>query len=227
MIKVERCGKYGIVLETESAVYILDFSEGTLPSHYLMNSKPKLFLVSRRDTMHYSESITSYHFPILASYDFKGIEGEGVHIMNAGDFMHLGYAKVRAFTSTRRGLVYVIEEGTIRILLGGDLNLWHWPDRFSDDQIQEAILRYYGVLYQLRSLGPYDLALTAIDPVMQVDTDRASRELITALKPKVFIPTGYRKSLEIETFVLWSKSQNETRVISSDINEILYLEGID
>lgn len=227
LVKIERCGAYGVVIETDKAVYICDYSNGTLPSQYLINSKPKMFLISRRDVNHYSKSIESYYFPIVASYDFSGMVKNHYRIMNPGDSLHVGYSKIRALASTRRGLIYVIEEDGMRILFGGDLNLWHWPDMYSEIQTQEAILRFYGVLHSLSKIGTYDLSFIAIDPIMRVDTDRSAREIVNVLKPKVFIPIGYKVREDVEPFYMWSKSQEHTEIVIADVGDAIHLKGIN
>lgn len=213
MFTLEYCSQNGVIVETDEGIYIFDYTQGTLPSHYLLSKKRKLFLVSRNDAQHYTAALPNYKLPIVASYDFQSMGLHDAWILKAHDTLHFGSVKISALPTTRRGLCYVLEEREKTIFFGGDFNLWHWPNLFNEDQVHEEFLKYYAILKEIQALAPFDLALSCVNPMMPVDTDRGARELIQMIKPRVFMPIGFQEHQRIETFGMWGQSLSDTRVV--------------
>ncbi len=222
MLNVEYCGLNGIIVETEVAIYILDYTIGELPSHYLMSKKPKQFIVSRNAIEHFSDSIESYHFPIITSYDFKSMKLKGSLIMDPYDTLHLGYAIIHALPTTRRGLCFIIKESNKTFFYGGDFNLWHWPNMYSEAQVHEEFIRYYALLKEVQKFGTINLAAMAINPVMRVDMARGAREFIQLIQPENFIPIAFKNTDDLKSFELWALTQDKVKTwIPSRNNEMM------
>ena len=213
MLTLEYCDQNGVVIETGQGIYIFDYTRGALPSHYLLSNKPKLFIVSRNDTNHYTASLPNYKLPIVASYDFQSMGLNDAWIMKAHDTLHCGFAKIVALPTTRRGLCYVIKEKDRTFFFGGDFNLWHWPNLFNEDQVHEEFLKYYAILKQIQTHAPFDVMVSCINPIMPVDTDRGARELIQMIKPHFFMPIGFQSPHRIEPFALWAQSLRDVTVL--------------
>lgn len=213
MLTYEYCGKFGCVIETNNAIYIFDYTEGTLPSRYLISNKPKWMIVSRNNHEHYSESIHSYKIPTIYSYDFQSEKINKEILMEPGDSVHLGYATIHAHPTTRRGLCFSVVERKNRFYYGGDFNLWHWPNMFSEQQVVEEFHRFHRCLKSIKLKGPYDLAAMVTSSIMTVDSYRGAREFIQMIEPNVFAPLDIDDDARLETFALWVKSQQNTRLI--------------
>lgn len=225
MLTVEYCGKFGSIVETENAIYIFDYTVGRLPSRYLLSNKPKTFFLSRNDLDHYSESIVSFDLPVIAAYDFESNRLKNTMLVSPGDSVHLGYARIYALPCTRRGVSYIIKERNHQFFFGGDFNLWHWPNMFSDVQVHDEFVRYYSVLKEITNHGYFDLAMMTVDPIMHVDYDRGARELIHKIRPHFFMPLNFDSNRKIESFYLWSKALEDTTVITPvHQNEVVTLK---
>lgn len=218
MINLEYCGINGIIMETDNCIYVFDYTVGELPSHYLISKKRKIFIVSRNALEHYSDSILSYKFPIIASYDFESLRLPNAQLVSPFDTVHLGFAKISVLPTTRRGVGYMIQERNQTIFFGGDFNLWHWPNMYSESQVHEEFVRFYGVIKQIKNYAPLTLAIMGVNPVMKVDMARGAREFIAMIKPENFVPIAYKDVKQIEAFELWSKTQNDSKVTFLDIN---------
>lgn len=222
MLNVEYCGLNGMIVETDVAIYIFDYTIGELPSHYLMSKKPLHFLVSRNDVEHFSKSIESYHFPIITSYDFQSMKLKDSTIMEPYDTLHLGYSIIHALPTTRRGLCFIIKETKNTLFFGGDFNLWHWPNMYSEAQVHEEFIKFYTILKEVQKHGSIDLAIMGVNPVMRVDMGRGAREFIQLIQPKNFIPIAFKNKDDLKNFELWALTQDGVKTwIPSNGNEML------
>lgn len=225
MLKLEYCGLNGVIVETKDCIYVMDYTVGELPSHYLISNKPKIFLVSRNSIEHFSSSILSYKFPIIASYDFESERFEGLQIVSPFDTLHLGFSKISVLPTTRRGVCYVVKERDQTFFFGGDFNLWHWPNMYSETQVHEEFLRFYSVIKEIKKFSPLHLAIMSVNPIMKVDMARGAREFIAMIKPKNFMPIAYKDVKSIEVFELWSKTQLDSNVLIIENNKSIEIRG--
>ena len=127
----------GYLLETDQALLLFDFVEGTLPA--LAPEKDLFVFVSHRHGDHFSPKI----FDLAASHPnirfilsddiWQNKVPEPLHglawFMDPGkvlEFQEGGGLRVTAFKSTDEGVAFVVETGGYTIYHAGDLNNWRW-----------------------------------------------------------------------------------------------------
>lgn len=188
MVNVEYINNAGYVVETEKAVYIFDYVEGLLPSRYLYSEKETFFFVTSRHRNHYNESIYSYGKTVILSSDILVSPYRNVFMMEPGDEIHLGFAKVRTYESTGGGVCYFIQEGDLKILHAGSLNNWHWKDTFTPAESRFETHRFHEILQEIAVYAPIDILMFTLEPSMGEDFDCGAREALDLLQPLCFFP---------------------------------------
>lgn len=188
MINVEYINNAGYVVETDKAVYIFDYVEGLLPSRYLYSDKETFFLVTSRHRNHYNESIYSYGKTVILSSDILVSPYRNVFMMSAGDEIHLGFAKIRAYDSTGGGICYLIQEDELKMLHAGSLNNWHWSERFTPTESRYEIHKFNQILQEIAIHAPLDIVIFPLEPSMGEAYDRGARDVVDTLHPLCFFP---------------------------------------
>lgn len=211
-MKIEYINHSGYVVETDAAIYIFDFVEGTLPSHYLRTSKPVVFLVSHHHEDHYSSSVFTYRKTVILAYDIQITPYKDCFVVSPGDVLNLGFAKIYAFGSTDEGVSFVVVDNDTKILHGGDLNDWHWRDSSSVKDANEATKWFKSVMETLIPFAPIDVMMFAVDPRLGTGFYDGARYAVETLKPKYFFAMHYNDNYKRMTpFIDWIQDQKDVK----------------
>lgn len=194
-MRVEYIDKNGYLLETSEAVYVFDYVDGRLPSHYLRQDKPLLFFVSCRDENHYSEGIYSYRKTVILSYDVDVTPYSKVFKVRPDDVVHLGFAKVYVVNNPKQGVCYVIKENGRTYLFTGNMNL-RFKDNAADEHTAYQKELFLNTMNELRKHGPYDLA------IFDVSDEASVGHFLKYCEPRHVFPIGKLNNQLVDKDVL-------------------------
>lgn len=162
--------------------------------------KSCLFL-SHSHSDHWCREALSLPFTeVFLSDEFpKGYRG---HRLSEGQTLNLPDLTVRAFGSTDLGVSFLVDVEGKRIFHAGDLNLWHWEDESTEEEIKEATDWFERILGTLAPYaGTIDLCFFPVDPRMGKNTARGAHRIQEVLHPKAFVPMHFmRVSGEVTDF---------------------------
>lgn len=123
----------------------------------------------------------------LLGGEFPG-EVPGVRMQPGDEFSGDGM-RVRAFGSTDEGVSFLVDADGARIFHAGDLNLWHWEEESTAQEVAEATEWFERELAKLLPYaGTLDVAFFPLDPRMGGNTARGADRFLAAMRPRVFIP---------------------------------------
>lgn len=210
-MKIEYISNNGYIVETDKAVYVFDFVDGLLPSSYFRKEKPFIFFVSNNNAEYYSQGIYFYRKTVIYSFDIPQDPYNQVFKMSPGDMVHLGFAKVHAFSSTREGVSYLIEEDDHKIFHAGSLNNWHYQDNYSEKRVQMETENFLGIIDSLKAYLPIDVMIFPVNASLGYNYDHGAKRVVRLLKPKHFFPTQFNRVSLIEEFVNWAANEKETK----------------
>lgn len=161
--------------------------------HELIRDAPRCHVfVSHAHSDHFDPGIFDWSLKPGSEY----ILSSDVHaprdarMMRPGDALELPGARVRAYGSTDQGVSFLVECEGIRVFHAGDLNLWHWPDESTREEILAAQVAFDAEIDKLRG-EVIDIAFFPVDPRMGQDHARGARGFVRALHPAVFVPMHF------------------------------------
>ena len=136
-----------------------------LPDKETLSAFRKLYVfVSHRHDDHFSESIYSLcgeTAVYIVGFDlpepYRGVR------MNPGETQGFGPVTVKAFGSTDEGVSFLVTCAGVKIFHAGDLNLWHWRDESSIQEIEAAERLFYDCVAPIPK-GEIDVAFFPVDP---------------------------------------------------------------
>lgn len=210
-ITVEYIDQSGYVVETDHMVAIFDFVKGYLPSRYLSTGKPTIFFISHSHPDHYSTSVFAYRKTVVLSSDVDVDPLFNVCKVSDGDSLFVQGIGVKVFGSTDAGVSYYVSDQSAGIFHAGDLNLWHWKEESTSDEVSLATMQFLNELHRIKKVD-IDIAFFPVDARMQKEYDQGAREFIRLCQPKHFFPMHFRKKESIESFYRWSRSLENTQV---------------
>lgn len=109
--------------------------------------------------------------------------------MRPGDVFTGDGMVVRAFGSTDEGVSFLVDADGARIFHAGDLNLWHWEEESTAQEVREATEWFERELEALRPYaGTLDAAFFPVDPRMGANTARGAERFLEVMRPRVMIP---------------------------------------
>ena len=155
--------------------------------------KSYLFLSHSHSDHWCKEALALPFTDVFLSDEFpKGYDG---HRLSEGQEISLDGLTVRAFGSTDLGISFLVDVEGKRIFHAGDLNLWHWEDESTEDEIREATDWFEKILSTLTPYaGSIDLCFFPVDPRMGKNTARGAHRIQEVLRPKVFVPMHFMKA---------------------------------
>lgn len=204
MLTIEYLSKFGYAIDWNDTVFIIDYTEGRLPSNYLKEKKNTFFLVSEISDDHYSSSIKAYKKPIVSPKDLL-VEQELIHI-EEGDVLRFGEYKVRAVGHKNNGMGFVISKGDKHLFHTGSLRPKPKSKDASNLQILDTAQSYRALIDNLSSLFDIDILFAEIKPLDGIDFDHDARFLVKTLKARKVLPINFGTSVaNIDRFSKWVK----------------------
>ena len=210
-MRVEYIDNNGYVIETEKAVYVFNFVDGLLPGTYFRNNKPLIFFVSNGNREYYSEGIYSYKKTVIFSYDILQEPYQKVFKMYPNEMIHLGFAKVYAYGTTREGVVYVVKEDDKTFIDAGNLNNWHYQEFSTTKRVEMETENFLSTLMELEGHSNPDVLIFPVNAEIGYNYDHGAKRAVRILKPKHFFPTQYERLSRINEFINWTETEENTQ----------------
>lgn len=139
------------------------------------------------------------HFsPLMRIWNKEGvvrlITGYDLHAggkrMRPGEEMQLEDVHVRAYGSTDVGVSFLVEADGARVFHAGDLNLWHWREESTEEEIREAERAFEKELEPLTDSRP-DVAFFPVDPRLGEGCEEGAERFCICAKPRLLIPMHF------------------------------------
>ena len=164
-----------------------------LPDKETLSAFRKLYVfVSHRHDDHFSESIYSLcgeTAVYIVGFDlpepYRGVR------MNPGETQGFGPVTVKAFGSTDEGVSFLVTCAGVKIFHAGDLNLWHWRDESSIQEIEAAERLFYDCVAPSPK-GEIDVAFFPVDPRQGSMYDAGAGYFVMDVKPRILFPMHFQ-----------------------------------
>lgn len=206
MTKVTYLDHSGFAVQLPEVILVFDYYRD--PSHALHKilennpDTPVVFFVSHQHKDHYNTGIyelaqnhrrvyvTANDVPARAIPSTLEVAG-----MSAGDRIEglPGGISVKAYPSTDSGVSFLVETSAgKKIFHAGDLNLWHWKDESTKEEIKKSEAAFQKALHRISSENPaLDIAMFPVDPRLGTDFGEGAKEFLTAIKVANFFPMHF------------------------------------
>ena len=136
-------------------------------------------------------------------------------IFSAGDTKTLDDMEITAYESTDAGIAYLIRTPELTFFHGGTLNLWHWRERSSIVQIEEAERRFSRIINTIPK-NQIDISFFSIDPRQGSMYDAGAINFIMTVRPRILIPMCFENRPDIALRFSISGETQHTKVIAID-----------
>ena len=213
----------GFLIETETAYYLIDYFQGSLPA--LNPCKPVLVLASHKHHDHYQKSVFSalkemgmrQIYAVLSRDIPPGARPEDVpcRLVSAGRRYELPQGQeLVTFRSTDLGVAFLIRDGKTLFYHAGDLNDWVWaeePDadnRRMTEKYQEQIDLLAGELGG-RTL---DAAFVVLAPRQERDYARGMLYFLRNISCDCVYPMHYWEQPEVIARFLREHPPHRSRI---------------
>ncbi len=194
-------GHSGVMARTRSTTLVFDYSIGEEPVEALRNTPYSLVFVSHNHSDHLNRAIFDWQklapqVRYVLSGDIPISRHKGYVVLNPGEQWQADGVRVRAYGSTDAGCSFLVETDGMHVFHAGDLNLWHWPQDSTQEEIVQAYTDFDEALTPL--LGEtIDIAFFPVDPRMGGDYDTGARLFIERIHPRVFIPIHFGEDFSV------------------------------
>ncbi len=219
-ISVQYLGGSGFLVTVDETGMLFDFSENgsderVMPDKKELASLKRVYVfVSHRHDTHFSPTV----------YDLCGeravyVLGEDVPLphkgvrMKPGEERGLGPVTVRAFGSTDEGVSFLVEYLGIRIFHAGDLNLWHWRDESSINEIAQAEKAFYDCVAPI-PVESIDVAFFPVDPRQGSMYDAGAGYFVMTVKPRIMIPMHFQGRGDVALRFALTGETSATKIVA-------------
>ncbi len=110
----------------------------------------------------------------------------GYHLA-VGDHLSLGGAEITAYGSTDEGVSFLVEIDGWRLFHAGDLNLWHWREVSTRQEIEDAERAYETAVAPLLDAN-MDIAMFPLDARLGEQYDAGALHFLMNARPRIMIP---------------------------------------
>lgn len=216
----------GLSVEVMDTLLIFDYwlgdadkglpAEMRLQNRELEKYKRVLVFVSHDHKDHFDEAIYQWdheHLPITYIVSDDLPIGKRGRRMKPGDTMTVDNVEISAYDSTDKGVSYYVTIYGLHIFHAGDLNLWHWREESSLQEIEQAEEAFYAAMEPLKRL-PMDVAMFPLDPRMGGLYDAGANHFIMTVKPAIFIPIHWLDRPEVATSFVRAGRTRYTEVVA-------------
>ena len=197
-IAVQYLGGSGFLVTLDETGLLFDCSERgadprVMPDKGELAALDRLYVfVSHRHDTHFSPAV--YDLCGDAAVYVLGHDVPQPHRgtrMSPGDTRSFGPVTVRAFGSTDEGVSFLVDYLGIRIFHAGDLNLWHWRDESSVNEIEQAEKAFYACVEPI-PVDEIDVAFFPVDPRQGSMYDAGAGYFAMTVKPRILIPMHFQ-----------------------------------
>lgn len=197
----------GFCIELGHSVFFFDYVEDPagVASSICTEGKNVFFVVSHRHPDHFSPAIFSQGEKIgkakfILSNDLRKIrhfpvpqeQSDDVFFIKSGESLSFGDVRFNAFPSTDIGISLSVETEGTTIFHAGDLNLWHWKDESTADEIKWATGTFRAALRTIASKHQsFDVAMFPVDARQGSDYEEGARIFLQEFNVKHFFPMHF------------------------------------
>lgn len=219
-IAITYLGGSGFLVAIDETGFLFDASEHgadhrELPEKEALSRFKKLYVfISHHHNDHFSETVYS-----LCGEDAVYIVGfdvpqphRGVR-MNPGEERGFGPVSVHACGSTDEGVSFFVEYAGIRIFHAGDLNLWHWRDESSINEIEAAERAFYDCVSAIPNKD-IDVAFFPVDPRQGSMYDAGAGYFVMTVKPRIMIPMHFQGRSDVAVRFALTGETKHTRIVA-------------
>ena len=197
-IAVEYLGGSGFLVSIGETGMLFDASDHgadkrQMPSKETLSAFDRLLVfVSHHHDDHFSPAIYE-----LCGEDAIYVLGFDVPQPYAGERLSVGEERsfgpvtVRAFGSTDEGVSFLVTYAGITLFHAGDLNLWHWRDESSINEIEAAEQAFYDCVAPIPQQA-IDVAFFPVDPRQGSMYDAGAGYFVMSVKPRILIPMHFQ-----------------------------------
>lgn len=126
-----------------------------------------------------------------------GHKGSNMHLFSPLSEHQAEDIRVRAYASTDEGVSFFVETAGMKIFHAGDLNDWTWRNEADETYIAQAHKAFMDAMQPIeRDVQRPDVAFFPVDPRMEIDYDAGALYFAQAIRPKLFIPMHFRRSVQ-------------------------------
>ena len=219
-IAVEYLGGSGFLVSIGETCFLFDASEHgpdrrILPSRETLAAfKKRYVFISHHHDDHFSETVYSLcgeEAVYVVGFDIPQPH-RGVR-MKPGEERGFGPVSVRAFGSTDEGVSFLVDYAGVRIFHAGDLNLWHWRDESSINEIEAAERAFYDCVAPIPQQS-IDLAFFPVDPRQGSMYDAGAGYFVMTVKPRIMIPMHFQGRGDVAVRFALMNETNHTKVVA-------------
>ena len=213
----------GFLIETETAYYLIDYYQGSIP--VLNPGKPVLVLASHKHHDHYQKSVFSalkemgiqQIYAVLSRDIPPGARPEDVPCMlvSAERRYELPQGQeLVTFRSTDLGVAFLIRDGETLFYHAGDLNDWVWAEEPEADnqRMTEKYQEQIDLLAGELDGCTLDAAFVVLDPRQERDYDRGMLYFLRNISCDCVYPMHYWEQPEVIARFLREHPQHRNRI---------------
>lgn len=140
----------------------------------------------------------SYPLTYIVSSDArdKVPERSNVRFVKEGDAFSVADAAIQVCGSTAEGVSFLVKTHGVSVFHAGDLNLWHWREESTPQEIARAEQEFYDTVKRIPR-EPLDVCMFPLDPNQGGVYDAGANHIIMTLKPRIFFPMHFGSRGEI------------------------------
>ena len=219
-IKVQYLGGSGFLVTVDETGMLFDYS-GHGPDLRVAPDKAELaalkrlyVFVSHHHDTHFSPDIyelcgdtATYVLGHDVPQPHKGAR------MQPGEERGFGPVNVCTFGSTDEGVSFLVEYLGIRIFHAGDLNLWHWRDESSINEIAQAEKAFYDCVEPI-PVEEIDVAFFPVDPRQGSMYDAGAGYFVMTVKPRIMIPMHFQGRGDVAVRFAMTGETSATKIVA-------------
>lgn len=188
----------GFLVETESAILLFDYYEGTIPE--ISIEKPLYIFSSHSHHDHYNEEIYQLeknhpNVTYLLSSEIEGPKDKNKIYLGPDEHVTVGNLEIETYLSTDLGIAFTVTVDEKTIFHAGDLHWWHWigePD--SDNEDMEKM---YKNEMDKMSGRHFDVAFLVLDPRQEGAFDWGFDYFMTHTDTDIAFPMHFWKDYSV------------------------------
>lgn len=199
-LEIKYCYHSGFTVEIEDAILIFDYwnKKNNLNEEDLKKYNEVYVFISHSHPDHFDPIVYTWkkiNIIYIISDDIpKNVPGVR---MTPGEVKRINNKMlVRAFDSTDIGISFYIEYEEISIFHAGDLNLWHWKEESTPQEIEDAENKFKKIIQKLKNYK-IDIAFFPADPRMGKEFDAGINYFFYTIKPTILIPMHFWEKKEL------------------------------
>nr|WP_122012203.1 MBL fold metallo-hydrolase [Maliibacterium massiliense] len=204
----------GFAVETEHHFLVFDYyldevprgkrrciDEGVITAADLPQEKQVTVFVSHNHGDHFNPVIFKWrkehpHVEYVAASDVR-TRSKCVR-MAPYEHIDLGGLGIDTYGSTDAGVSFAVQADGLSLFHAGDLNLWHWIEESTPEEVKWAKRAFLKELEHLKGVH-FDVAFFPVDPRMGRGHDAGAAHFARTLKPALIIPMHFEDKIATGT----------------------------